>query len=428
VVRRLIGRTYLHNALDELIPLYAVYPLLFAAHGLSTGQISLLYITWSLTGFVLEVPSGALADRMSRRKLLVVASLVRAVGYTLWMVTPSFTGFAIGFVLWGACGALQSGTWEALVYDELAAAGAAKRYGQVLGRTEVIGSLAVLGSTALAVPAVALGGGGLGGYRIAGWASVAVCLAAAAVAASLPETPRRRSADDTGGFGGYLRTLRGGTAEAARSPRVRRLLAVAALLPGFTALDEYVPLLAGDTGVAAPLVPVLLAAPFAGMAAGSEAAGRWGRVGPRRLAGLTAAGAVLLAAGALSGRPLGFLPIGLTYGLVWYGWIIVGTRLQHTMTGAARATVTSVAGLGEEVVALAVFAGYGLASASVPLKVVIGATAVPMLLLAAAMRRWVPPAGDEDEDEEDECDGGADAADTLVEGNPGDTAAGAQRG
>jgi hypothetical protein len=348
------------------------------------------------------VPSGALADRVSRRKLLVAASLIRAVGYTLWIVYPSFAGFAIGFVCWGACGALQSGTWEALVYDELAAAGAARRYGQVLGRTEVIGSLAVLGGTALAVPAVALGGGGLGGYRLAGWVSVAVCLATAAVAASLPETPRRRSADDTGGVAGYLRTLRGGLAEAARSPLVRRLLAVAALLPGFTAVDEYMPLLAGDTGVPPPLIPVLLAAPFAGMAAGAGAAGRWGRAGPARLAGATAAGAVLLAAGALSGHPLGFLAIGLTYGLIWYAWIVVGTRLQHTMTGAARATVTSVAGLGEEVVALAVFGAYGLATAAAPLGLVVGVTAVPMLLLAYAMPRWVPPAGPEDDEEEDD--------------------------
>jgi hypothetical protein len=62
------------------------------------------------------------------------------------------------------------------------------------------------------------------------------------------------------------------------------------------------------------------------------------------------------------------------------------------MTGAARATVTSVSGLLEEAVALVVFAAVGLAGGRVGVTVLIAAGAVPMLLLAAALPRWLPPA------------------------------------
>src|SRR3954453_6910795 len=46
----------------DLVPLYSVYSLLFCDHGLSLGQISSLFILWSLTSLVFEVPSGARAD------------------------------------------------------------------------------------------------------------------------------------------------------------------------------------------------------------------------------------------------------------------------------------------------------------------------------------------------------------------------------
>jgi MFS family permease len=382
-----VRRVYALAALDELIPLYPVYPLLFAGHGLSTGQISMLYLLWSLTGFVLEVPSGALADRVSRRRLLAFASLLRAAGYAVWVLAPSYPAFAIGFVLWGAEGAFSSGTREALVYDELAAAGAAQRYAAVTGRIEVIGTLAVLAGTGLALPAMAFGG-----YALTGLLSSAVCIGAAVLALRLPEQPRVESVDDIGGVAGYLRTLRAGLAESRSSPRLLRLLAVAALLPGLTALDEYLPLLAQGTGVAAATVPVLQLAPYAGLAIGAELAGRRSGIRPARLAVLTAAGAVLLAAGALSGHPLGFFGIGGCYAVIWYGTVVSDARLQDEMSGTARATVTSVSSLGQEVVALAMFGSYGIAAGWVGIPVLIAASAVPMLLLAAVLPRWLPPA------------------------------------
>ncbi len=50
-----------YYASRDLLPLYSVYALLFADHGLAVAQVSSLFIIWSLTSFVLEVPSGARA-------------------------------------------------------------------------------------------------------------------------------------------------------------------------------------------------------------------------------------------------------------------------------------------------------------------------------------------------------------------------------
>ncbi|GGQ85467.1 hypothetical protein Saso_12410 [Streptomyces asoensis] len=123
--------------------LYPVYALLFADSGLSVGQISSLFVLWSLTGVLLEVPSGAWADAVSRRLLLWVGPLLGAAGFALWVLFPSYGAFAAGFVLWGARGALGSGALEALVYEELDRAGAADRYALIMGRAHALGQVAV---------------------------------------------------------------------------------------------------------------------------------------------------------------------------------------------------------------------------------------------------------------------------------------------
>ena len=69
-VRRLTATLYGYSFLDEFVLLYPVYTLLFSDTGLSVWQISSLFVLWSVTGVVLEVPSGAWADAVSRRMLL----------------------------------------------------------------------------------------------------------------------------------------------------------------------------------------------------------------------------------------------------------------------------------------------------------------------------------------------------------------------
>lgn len=95
--------------------MYAVYALLFADRGLSGAQVSSLFIIWSLTSFLFEVPSGAWADTVDRRLLLVISAGSYAVAFSAWMLVPTYLGFATGFVLWGLSSAIMSGTFEALL-------------------------------------------------------------------------------------------------------------------------------------------------------------------------------------------------------------------------------------------------------------------------------------------------------------------------
>src|SRR4051794_6535916 len=99
----------------EAVPIYPLYALLFTDAGMSGAQVSALFAIWSAVGILAEVPSGALADRFSRRGCLVAAGVLQAAGYAAWMLLPTFGGFALGFVIWALGGSLASGAQEALL-------------------------------------------------------------------------------------------------------------------------------------------------------------------------------------------------------------------------------------------------------------------------------------------------------------------------
>jgi hypothetical protein len=387
--------------------LYPVYVVLFARTGLSAAEISSLLVIWSVTGFVLEVPSGVWADIVSRRRLLSAAPVLAGAGYALWTFLPSYPAFAAGFLLWGAGGALQSGTTQALVYEELKRLGATAAYARLIGRAEAASTIGQLAATGLAGPVLAAGG-----YQAVGVASVAACLLAAAVGRSLPEgrepgEPPPAAAgghgSGSGGSGGggsgggctgrggtgaswrrtYAGVLRRGLAEARRTPPIRRGLMLVAVLWGVSAVDEYVPLLVQSTGVGPAWLTLLVGLVTAGYAVGGFLAGR----GTRWVPGGLAAGAGCLAAGALAGRPAAIVLVAAGFAATQWAHAAAEARLQDHIGDGARATVTSLAGLGTEVVGVAVFSGYALGSLWLGPGPLLALAAVPYLIVALVLRR-----------------------------------------
>jgi hypothetical protein len=368
------------------VPLYPLYALLFADHGLSDAAISALFGLWSLTTLVLEVPSGAWADVTSRRRMLAASGALTAAAFALWVLAPSTAAFAIGFVLWGVATALSSGTLEALVYDALERAGATDRYATLMGRARSGYLLAILVATLLAAPLVQVGG-----YVLPGLVGSAATLAGGALALTLPEVPRERPPRTTGRLAAaaadWWATLRDGVADVSRTALLRRAVVVTALLTGLIAFDEYLPLVAADGGASPALVAVLLAVVGVAEAGAAALAGRCARLGPRALGVLLGGAALAVAAGALLPVGPGFAAIAVGYGVLQMLLVVVETRVQDAVTGDARATVTSVAGFGSEAVAIAVLVAIGVGSVWVALPVLVAALAAPLLGVAVLVSR-----------------------------------------
>ncbi len=358
-VRRIAATLYAYSFLDDFVLLYPVYALLFSDTGLSVWQISSLFAIWSATSLILEVPSGAWADAVSRKLLLVTGPLLTAAGFALWVSASSYWAFAAGFVLWGAKGALMSGALEALVYEELDRNGGSGQYAKIMGHAKAAGTIGVV--LAMAAAGVVLD---LGGYPAVGAASVAACVLTAAVAALFPEhRDRAATGDGDGDEPGVLDTLRAGVREARGSRPVRVAIALVIIVSAvWGSLDEYTPLLISATGVPEATVPLLLLVIWAAVALGGLVTGfvtgRTAGLRPPGLALLVAGAAGLMAAGALTGRPGGIVLVAVAFGAFQLADVLIGARLQASVTGPARATVTSLAGMGTDLATLAVYGSY----------------------------------------------------------------------
>jgi protein-S-isoprenylcysteine O-methyltransferase Ste14 len=88
---------------------------------------------------------------------------------------------------------------------------------------------------------------------------------------------------------------------------------------------------------------------------------------------------------------VGFIGIGIAYGIDFNAEVIAGARLQDAIEGPARATVTSVSGLLSEIVALGVFAFVAVATRWLAMSTTIALLGLVIVVAAALTPTWLPP-------------------------------------
>ncbi len=347
-------RLYLYAFVDELGPLLAIYTLWFADHAITASQVSLVFALWAAIGIVIEVPSGALADQVDRRRLVAAAMVFRAVGIGVWLVWPTFLGVVVGAVLWAIHTAAASGTWEALVYDELSAVEAEEHYPVVMAR---IGQCSHLGTAlggASAMALLALGAG----LEVLGIITIVLHVPALWAVLSLPNARPISDDDDDDAplsFAAWWQTLRLGV-QAISARRSLALIAITAMvIEGLFVLDEYVPLLARFRNAPDALVPLFVAAVWGGLIGGGEIAARAPRLRGPWLSVLIVIG---LAAGVVAVVTTTYWTlalVGVTYGAMNAAWVLTEARLQEHAPSAARATTRSVVALFAGVISTVAF-------------------------------------------------------------------------
>jgi MFS family permease len=117
---------------------YPVFTILFLDFGLTVAQFSILNAVWAATIVLTEVPSGALADIIGRKRLLVFATFVMIIEIGIISFIPKtipsiiFIVFLVNRVLSGLAEAAASGADEAIAYDSLATKGDREQWGRVL--------------------------------------------------------------------------------------------------------------------------------------------------------------------------------------------------------------------------------------------------------------------------------------------------------
>lgn len=125
----------LHFIGGVLIPFFTVWG------GITFTQIMILQAWFMLCIFLLEIPTGTIADYFGRKNTIILASAVNTIAVFVYSSIPVFYIFFLGEFLWALSEALLSGAGEAFIYDTLKEIGETEKSKQIFGRYESFGLL-----------------------------------------------------------------------------------------------------------------------------------------------------------------------------------------------------------------------------------------------------------------------------------------------
>lgn len=125
---------YCYQFFLEFITIYAIEKIFFLESGVSILEIAVLNSLWGLSAFLLEIPTGILADHWDRKKMLVCAGLFLMMAYFFWFLMPHFWGFLLGLIFRSLSLAFSSGTAQAYIYDYLVQEGQQDQFEKIWGR------------------------------------------------------------------------------------------------------------------------------------------------------------------------------------------------------------------------------------------------------------------------------------------------------
>lgn len=116
----------------------SIWVLYLAYCGLNLAQIGLLEGIYHAAGILFEIPSGAVADLLGRKRSMVLSRICIAASCIIMLFSRSFGLFALSFIIQALGNNFNSGSEEALVYDSMKYIGREEQYMGIYGRLNII--------------------------------------------------------------------------------------------------------------------------------------------------------------------------------------------------------------------------------------------------------------------------------------------------
>jgi MFS family permease len=138
LIKRNIKIDYVYRFVSSMDITAAIWVLYLSHKGLNLIEIGLLESIFHGTSLIFEVPTGAIADLMGRKKTLILGRICSTFSALLMLISNSFWGFALSFVISALSYNLNSGSEEALVYDSLKALNQEEEYTKINGNINFI--------------------------------------------------------------------------------------------------------------------------------------------------------------------------------------------------------------------------------------------------------------------------------------------------
>ena len=263
-----------------------VEKLFLAEIGFTPQTIGVMAAAYAAVVPLLEIPSGILADRWSRRGVLLIGNAGMVLSVLVGGLSTNVATYVVAALLLGVYFAMQSGTFDAIVYDTvLEETGDSDRFESIVGRVRMVESASlVLG---------ALGGGALAAVTTPRVTYFATCRSSSLSTAFLLafREPRLHEVGETRSLREHVAVTFGVVRHDRRLVPVAALLVLTSILT--QAVFEFGPLWLVDAGAGAGAFGPAWAGLMASLGIGGALAGRvrlersatravFGRAPPRR--------------------------------------------------------------------------------------------------------------------------------------------------
>lgn len=189
-IKKQISKLYLSSVLGNL-SLTGAWVAILAARGFSLVEIGIAETVFHIVSIIFEIPSGALADVLGRKKMLVVSSVMRMIGSVIMIFSDSLFTVCASIAFHAVSYNFSSGTGDALAYDSLKTVGKESGFERYGSNQLVIYRLCGGISTLCAGLAILIG------HRLAYGTDIIVTAAQIAVLCTLKEAGVHQKSEGT---------------------------------------------------------------------------------------------------------------------------------------------------------------------------------------------------------------------------------------
>jgi len=347
-----LNKYLLYKVLSGFVFFYVIDKIFMEARGLSVTEIVWVEIAYAATVIVLEVPSGALADRWSRKYVLAGHLLFFMGNAVLWALAHDFRMFVAGVMLGAVHSALRSGTDLSLFYDTLKELGIEEKFARIKGEIAFYYGL-------VAMMAGILGGmlAAVWGMEITFWLTLVPVIIALVIVLSMTEPQIHRTTDEVN----FWQHMKEAAGYVTKHDKIWQLIMIGVFMgAAMTLVDEYMSLYFVRVGI--PLLFIGYMVAFNdGLISISEKVS-YKLIGlPRQilyfiLIGLTVAGLIMAAC-----QPGLVGIIGLFLSILAYYLMqpIFNQDVNRQISSSHRSTVMSYMGLLDKLIIIPIGLGFG---------------------------------------------------------------------
>lgn len=195
-----IWKLYVFRFFYNLIPAYAIERLFWEQRGMSIQLVVYTEIIFAITVVLLEVPTGIIADKWGRKKMVVLSALLECCMFLILVFATEFWHFAVAIFLAGIARTSSSGSENALLYDSLLQNNKEQQFEKYLGRLNVCDySSAIIAAICGSFLASKYG------FEMNYWISVASMLVSSCISLMLIEPTVKSKSDESIEISGYIK-------------------------------------------------------------------------------------------------------------------------------------------------------------------------------------------------------------------------------